>query len=113
VRATIVNVSAASISAAEDNGGSACCIDLIKDVYEQNETIAQPVQGFPIVSFVVRVASTHRQALNLTYVSFEIKSKIGMYIAMTMPPTTTPRIAIMIGSSNVSRPATAVSTSSS
>jgi hypothetical protein len=36
-----------------------------------------------------------------------------MYIAMTMPPTTPPRNAIMIGSSSVSRPATAVSTSSS
>ena len=35
------------------------------------------------------------------------------YIAMTMPPTTAPRNAIMIGSSSVSRPATAVSTSSS
>jgi hypothetical protein len=47
------------------------------------------------------------------YVSFEIKSKIGMYIAMTIPPTVTPRTAIMIGSSSVSSPATAVSTSSS
>ena len=46
-------------------------------------------------------------------VSLLIMSKIGMYIAMTMPPTTTPRKAIMIGSSSVSRPATAVSTSSS
>ena len=42
-----------------------------------------------------------------------IKSKIGMYIAMTMPPTTPPRSAIMIGSSSVSSPATATSTSSS
>ena len=50
---------------------------------------------------------------NMAYVNLLIKSKIGMYIAMTMPPTTTPRTAIMIGSSSVSRPATAVSTSSS
>jgi len=47
------------------------------------------------------------------YVSFEIMLKIGMYIAMTMPPTITPRMAIMIGSISVRRPATAVSTSSS
>src|SRR6266542_4500306 len=33
------------------------------------------------------------------YVSFEIRSKIGMYIAMTMPPTMMPRKAIMTGSS--------------
>jgi hypothetical protein len=42
-----------------------------------------------------------------------IRSKIGMYIAMTMPPTTPPRKAIITGSSSVSRPATATSTSSS
>ena len=42
-----------------------------------------------------------------------IRSKIGRYIAMTMPPTMPPRNAIMIGSSSVNRPATATSTSSS
>ena len=47
------------------------------------------------------------------YVSLLIRSKIGMYIAITMPPTTPPSTAIMIGSSRVRRPATAVSTSSS
>ncbi len=45
--------------------------------------------------------------------SFEIRSKIGMYIAMTIPPTTTPRKAIITGSISVRSPATAVSTSSS
>src|SRR5438876_1387742 len=34
----------------------------------------------------------------MRYASLLIMSKIGMYIAMTMPPTTTPRNAIMIGS---------------
>ena len=47
------------------------------------------------------------------YVSLLMRSKIGRYIAMTMPPTMMPRNAIMIGSSSVSSPATAVSTSSS
>ncbi len=46
-------------------------------------------------------------------VSLLIRLKIGMYIAMTMPPTTPPSTAIMIGSSSVSSPATATSTSSS
>ena len=47
------------------------------------------------------------------YDSFSISLKIGMYIEMTMPPTMTPRMAIITGSSSVIRPATAVSTSSS
>ena len=47
------------------------------------------------------------------YVSLLIKSKIGRYIAITMPPTTTPSSAIITGSSSVNRPATATSTSSS
>jgi hypothetical protein len=46
-------------------------------------------------------------------VSLLIMSKIGMYIATTMPPTMTPRNAIITGSISVSMPATAVSTSSS
>jgi hypothetical protein len=40
-------------------------------------------------------------------------SKIGRYIATTMPPTTTPRNTIMTGSISDSRPDTAASTSSS
>lgn len=40
-------------------------------------------------------------------------SKIGMYIATTMPPTTTPSTTIMIGSMSDSRALTATSTSSS
>jgi hypothetical protein len=42
-----------------------------------------------------------------------IMSKIGRYIATTMPPTITPRTTIMIGSINESRAETATSTSSS
>ena len=42
-----------------------------------------------------------------------IRAKIGMYIAMTMPPTMPPSKAIINGSSRVRRPATATSTSSS
>ncbi len=40
-------------------------------------------------------------------------SKIGRYMATIMPPTTTPRKTIMIGSRRLSRPLTAASTSSS
>jgi hypothetical protein len=40
-------------------------------------------------------------------------SKIGRYIDTTMPPTTTPRNTIIIGSIIASRPDTAASTSSS
>ena len=40
-------------------------------------------------------------------------SKIGRYIATTMPPTMTPRTTIMIGSMRLSRAPTATSTSSS
>src|SRR2546427_286530 len=47
------------------------------------------------------------------YVSLLMRSKIGRYISMTMPPTMPPRNAIMIGSSSVRSPATAASTSSS
>ncbi len=47
------------------------------------------------------------------YESLLIRLKIGRYIDMTMPPTITPRMPIMSGSSSVSSPATAVSTSSS
>ena len=42
-----------------------------------------------------------------------IKSKMGKYIETTMPPTTTPRKRIRIGSIKVIKLATAVSTSSS
>ena len=40
-------------------------------------------------------------------------SKIGRYMATTMPPTTTPRNTIMTGSISERRPDTAASTSSS
>jgi hypothetical protein len=40
-------------------------------------------------------------------------SKIGRYIATTMPPTTTPRNTIINGSNSASNPETAASTSSS
>ena len=42
-----------------------------------------------------------------------ISVNIGRYIAMTMPPMTMPRMKIMTGSSSLTRPATAMSTSSS
>ena len=84
-------------------------------------TIADPSR---IVPMIARMAISHaifrrspdsimRTLDSPRHVSLLIKSKIGRYIAMTMPPTTMPRIAIMIGSSSVSSPATAVSTSSS
>jgi hypothetical protein len=47
------------------------------------------------------------------YCTVFIISKIGRYIATTMPPTTTPRNTIINGSSKDSNPLTAVSTSSS
>ncbi len=72
--------------------------------HRRDAQTSRSTPGRPLVSFVPLVSY---------YVSFEIKSKIGMYIAMTIPPTTVPRIAIMIGSSRVNSPATAVSTSSS
>jgi hypothetical protein len=40
-------------------------------------------------------------------------SKMGRYMAMTIPPTTTPRNTIITGSINASSPDTAASTSSS
>ena len=42
-----------------------------------------------------------------------ISVNIGRYIAMTIPPMTTPRMKIMTGSSSLTSPATAMSTSSS
>jgi hypothetical protein len=42
-----------------------------------------------------------------------IMSKIGRYIAMTMPPTITPRITIIAGSIRLRSALTATSTSSS
>ena len=47
------------------------------------------------------------------YCTAFIMSKIGRYMATTMPPTTTPRNTIMSGSSIASSPDTAASTSSS
>src|SRR5690606_9505925 len=47
------------------------------------------------------------------YASWLMSSNSGRYIATTMPPTTTPRKQIRIGSSSVSSPAMATSTSSS
>ena len=43
----------------------------------------------------------------------EIRANIGRYIAMTMPPMTTPRKTIMTGSISAIMPSTAASTSSS
>jgi hypothetical protein len=47
------------------------------------------------------------------YCTAFIMSKIGRYMATTMPPTTTPRITIMIGSMSERSALTATSTSSS
>jgi hypothetical protein len=47
------------------------------------------------------------------YCTALIMSKIGRYIATTMPPTTTPRNTIITGSISASSPDTAASTSSS
>ncbi|MDB4971572.1 MAG: hypothetical protein JWN44_7261 [Myxococcales bacterium] len=47
------------------------------------------------------------------YCTALIMSKIGRYMATTMPPTTTPRNTIITGSINESRFDTAASTSSS
>jgi hypothetical protein len=49
----------------------------------------------------------------ISYCTALIMSKIGRYMATTMPPTTTPRNTIMIGSMSASKPPTAASTSSS
>ena len=53
------------------------------------------------------------QALLRYYCTAFTMSKIGRYIATTMPPTTTPRNTIITGSISASRPDTAASTSSS
>jgi len=42
-----------------------------------------------------------------------MRSNIGRYMAITIPPMTTPRKKIMTGSMSFIMPATAVSTSSS
>ena len=47
----------------------------------------------------------------LAYCTALIMSKIGRYIATTMPPTTTPSSTIITGSISESSPDTAVSTS--
>jgi hypothetical protein len=47
------------------------------------------------------------------YCTAFIMSKIGKYIATTIPPTSTPRTTIMTGSINESSEETATSTSSS
>jgi hypothetical protein len=52
----------------------------------------------------LRVGRAPIRTKNGLTASLLIRSKIGMYIAMTMPPTTPPRNAIMTGSSSVSMP---------
>ena len=49
----------------------------------------------------------------LVYCTALIMSKMGRYMATTMPPTTTPRNTIITGSIKLSRLLTAASTSSS
>ena len=52
-----------------------------------------------------------RPSNRAAYCTALIMSKIGRYIATTMPPTITPRNTIMIGSMRLNKPLTAVSTS--
>lgn len=56
-------------------------------------------------------AGRFRILVRAAYCTALIMSKIGKYMATTMPPTTTPRNTIMIGSIRLSNPLTAVSTS--
>ena len=51
--------------------------------------------------------------LVFSYCTALIMSKIGRYIATTIPPTTTPRNTIITGSRSANNPLTAASTSSS
>jgi hypothetical protein len=53
------------------------------------------------------------EGLVQSYPILLISVNIGRYMAMTMPPMTTPRMKIMTGSSSLTSPATAMSTSSS
>ena len=77
-----------------------------------NSTKGSP--GIPKRSFVLR--TTYRLTaippFRLYCTAFTI-SKIGRYIATTMPPTMTPRTTIITGSMRESRAPTATSTSSS
>ena len=57
--------------------------------------------------------SVQRTTTTSPYFTAFTMSKIGRYIATTIPPTTTPRNTIMIGSNSDSSALTAVSTSSS
>jgi hypothetical protein len=63
-------------------------------------------------SFWLNESVELRQAAH-PYCTVFIMSKIGRYIATTMPPTTTPSTTIIIGSINESSAPTATSTSSS
>ncbi|MDB4885191.1 MAG: hypothetical protein JWN79_629, partial [Gemmatimonadetes bacterium] len=61
----------------------------------------------------VRTRIERRAPHSPAYCTALIMSKIGRYIATTMPPTTTPRNTIITGSMRLRRLDTAASTSSS
>ncbi len=63
-------------------------------------------EGQPAVPFVAREAGR-------AYCTAFIMSKIGRYMATTMPPTITPSTTIIIGSMRDSKALTETSTSSS
>ncbi len=63
--------------------------------------------------FVGAIHESPLRLANYCCASLPIIANIGMYIEMTMPPTTTPRNRMIIGSISEIRLATAESTSSS
>ena len=68
---------------------------------EQHNKADEPAEG------------SHRESISNAYPAAFTMSKIGKYMLTTMPPTTTPRKTIIIGSMRASSPLTAASTSSS
>jgi hypothetical protein len=64
-------------------------------------------------SVIQRVWETRSREQQLGYCTAFIISKIGRYIAITIPPTITPRQTIIAGSIRLSSELTATSTSSS
>ena len=63
--------------------------------------------------FTIHRGKPHEPDRPRAYCTALIMSKIGRYMATTMPPTTTPRNTIITGSINESSAETAASTSSS
>lgn len=70
-----------------------------------------PIGGPAVI--LAQVSTNQLRPRDRAYCTISIMLKIGRYIATIMPPTITPRNRIIIGSSMLSRPDTATSTSSS